>query len=591
MALAQWKYTEGTIKNPQHTKSSEVCFTETSLVHFPDGKLTPIPAFVASTTAGSIVGRCRSIFAATLNTTNYVGSHFLFGTHSRLFAEFKSRYYNITPLVTTATATLGANPLSVTNTLTAMTVTYTAHGLAIGDRIKLSGATAVGGVLVGAINKEHIVATVPTANTFTITVTAATSTATGGGAAIEIFKQIAAGNEYQAFKKGFGAGLFGRGLFGRSRTSNFTPTYPRIWSFDKFGNNIVMCAGDYATGDGQKLYIWSGDNTTAPIVITNAPTDCQWVLVASSSIIALCGNVIKISDDKGDETDWTGGSSNLLTVRDSVKLLSGVKFGDKSAIIFAPSPYLLTFAGDRWDLLALGEEYPIAAPQAFAQYRDGIIWYSVDGNFYFYNGSTVERIVNYQNGEYIRDRLNQNAIWTCFMMRDQKHNQSWLYYPANTSQDPNEYVIINPREYRGGVPPSFTLGTQSRTAAQRPNAISGKYYTIDNATSYSSFTNQVVAFAWEAICAFFFIDRNVRMRLNYLMPNSYTAGQYDITVYGKENPQGTESTYGTFAIVASTSRRVVKGAGRLMAFKFAGTGDATIIDMDMEVQAQGTRSA
>jgi hypothetical protein len=151
-------------------------------------------------------------------------------------------------------------------------------------------------------------------------------------------------------------------------------------------------------------------------------------------------------------------------------------------------------------------------------------------------------------------------------------------------------VIVNPRDYVGDALPSFTLGTQARTAAQRPNAINGIYYTINNTVSYSSFTNQVVTFNWSATCAYFFIDRNLRMRLNYLMPNSYTTGGYDITIYGRENPQGKESTYGTFSIASGTSRRTVKGAGRLMAFQFAGTSDATIIDMDMDVQQQGTRS-
>lgn len=590
MPIAEWKHIEGTIKNPQHTKSSAISFTDTKLVHFPDGDLTPIPAFIASTTNGALSGRCRAIFGATVTTTNYTGAHYLFGTHSKLYDEYKAQYYNVTPLKTTAEATLSSDPLSVTDTSTTMTVTHTAHGLAVGDRIKLTGATDTGGVLAATINKEHIVVAVPSADTFTITVTAATSTTTGGGASIQIFYEIGAGQEFQDFKKGFGAGLFGRGLFGTSRTSATTPAYPRIWSFDKFGSNIVMCAGDLTAGDGQKIYIWDGNNAIAPTVVSNAPTNCHYVLTVSNSIIALCANQIRISDATGDETDWSGGSSNILSVRDSARLYSGVRYGDKSALIFSPAPYLLTFAGDRWDLLALGDEYPIVAPNAFTQYRDGIIWYSVDGNFYFYNGSNVQRIVNHQNGEYIRDKLNQGAIWTTFMMRDQKHNQAWLYYPANSSKDPNEYVIVNPREYVGQALPSFTLGEQTRTAAQRPSTVDGRFYMINNTMSYASFTNQPVSFAWEATCAYFYIDKNVRMRLNYLIPDSYTTDGYNITIYGRENPQAKELTYGTFNITSTTSRRQVRGAGRLLAFKFSGSTDATIKGIDMDVQAQGTRA-
>ena len=594
MPTIQFQYTEGTIKNPQHTKSTEACFIETNLVHFPDGKLTPIPTFVESATSGaSITGTVRSSYAATLRTSNFQGGHYLFGSSYGLYAEYGGKRYNITPLKTTEEATLGTAPLAVVDTTPTITVTHTAHGLAIGDRIKLTGATDTGGILAANINKEHIVVTVPTANTFTITAsTNATSTTAGGGSAIDIFYQIAAGNEFQVFASGYGAGTYGSGAYGATQISNSTFVFPRIWSFDIFGGGFVMCAGDYTAGNGQKIYKWAGDNTVAPTIMANAPTDCQFVFVLNNRIVALCGSTIKIAGlDELLIPIWSGFGYNEIPVQGSNLLLSGFKVTDKSAIIFTPAPYLLSFDSGIPDLIELGREFAIAAPMAACRLEDGLIWYGVNGNFYFYNGSTVQTIVNEQNGEYIRSVLAPNSIWTSFMIADQKHNQAWFYYATTGNQDPNEYVIINPRRYAGSGKPSFTLGEQSRTAAQRPTVIETRFYMFDGEIQYTSFTNQPRAFDWSAKSAFFYLGGGNRARVKDVQPDFFQSSTaINLTVYGLEGSQGDEVNYGTYEIAPNATRVTTPAAGQLIAFGFAGSSDAIIGTMRINFEVQGGRT-
>ena len=76
-----------------------------------------------------------------------------------------------TPFVST---TIGSNTV---------TLHHTAHGLATGDTVSISGIqNIIGGISFFILNAEHIVASVPDANSFTINVlTAATATALGGG--------------------------------------------------------------------------------------------------------------------------------------------------------------------------------------------------------------------------------------------------------------------------------------------------------------------------------------------------------------------------------------------------------------------------
>lgn len=589
----RFQYTEGTIKNPQHTKSTEACFEKTNLVHFPEGKLTPIPAFVASSVNGlSVSGTVRSQWAAVLRTTNYVGGHYLFGSSYGLYEEYGGRRRNITPLKTTKEATLTSDPLAITDTETTLYITYTAHGLSVGDRIKLTGATDGAGITAADdINIEHIVATVEDANTITVELaSAATSTDASFGGTPDIFYQIAAGNEYQEYLSGYGAGIFGAGNFNVSQTSASTFKFPRIWSFDNFGSGVVMCPGDYDAGDGQKIYDWAGNNTVAPAVMSGAPTDCQFVFVVNNRIIALCGTKIKIAGlDNVLAPIWSGYGYNEIPVQGTTLLLSGFKIGDKSAIIFAPTPYLLTFNGSVPDLLELDAEYAIAAPMAACRLEDGLIWYGVNGNFYFYNGSTVQTTVNAQNGEYIRDNINANAVWTTFMMADQKHNQAWMYFPTGDSQDPNEYVIINPRRYSSGKP-SFTLGTQSRTSAQRPTLVLDRFYMYDADTQYTHFTNQSVSFSWSAKSAAFYAGNGGTARLVSVEPDNYQGGNaIDLTVYGLSGGQAAEVDYGTFEVFPSAVLVSTPAQGKLLAFEFSGMNDAMIPFMTINYNVRGGR--
>ena len=82
--------------------------------------------------------------------------------------------------------TLLSNPISVTNTSSVITVTDKGgHGAITGDKVTLSGAADVGGVVAASINKEHTIASTPNKRTFTVdTGDAASSTTTGGGSSV-----------------------------------------------------------------------------------------------------------------------------------------------------------------------------------------------------------------------------------------------------------------------------------------------------------------------------------------------------------------------------------------------------------------------
>ena len=590
-------YLPGTVKAPQHTELTQAAFVETSNVHFPDGRLRTAPPYVQTIITHDYIdmtGGLRSIFAVK-RSGSFAGLYYLFGTHTRLYAILNGTLYNMTPLRTSGT-TLGSNPLSVSSGDATLTVAYTSHGFAVGDRIKISGATDTGGVTASThINIEHIVATVPGVNSFTVELlTNAGSTASGGGASVVVYSPIAAGNLDQGAASGFGTGLYGSGLYGYGGAAVAAQDYPRIWSFASLGDDIVMCPGDYETGDGQKIYIWDGNTASAPTVLTNAPTDCQWVTVINNAVVALCGNTIKISE-VGDGTVWSGATYYSKTLERVWKAVSCAPSGDKAGLIFTPGEevILLRYVGgtDLWDIADLMTSDGILAPNAWASMESTVYWMGARGRVYRFNGSSVESVPNSQNGEWISNQMNTGQSWKSFAMADTDYNQIWFFFPTDTDDEPCDYAIFN---IEGG---HFTLGQMDRTAAQRPGFLDGVYYMGfgDSAATecaiYKHFLNTKPTFDWYAETAYAYAgDGSRRMKVAGFIPDDEQSGDISVTLYAKEYPKGAEYSAGPYTAGSSTTHITTKLAGKIRKIRFSGSAcSATIGAWKEQIHLMGGR--
>jgi hypothetical protein len=687
MKRAKFKYSEGTIANPQHTKSTEGCFLVdgTNKVHFPDGRMTTIPNYeqtAINMSAGTFSGICRSQWAARRATAGRSGAYYYFGTHTRLYAQYRGITYNITPFKGQTNITLGANPLDTHSGTPTLDIRYTAHNLAVGDVVTLAGAVDIGGFTASAINTSHTIASIINADEFTVTMgTNASSTVNGGGgsaitcqatrptikfvtnalsvtngsnvltvnynahglsagdrvdfhnianfggitAATYINKEhiiataatnsftitlgttatstettgngkslctpVAAGIDYQQLAAGWGyrgAGTFGwgAGILGIGGYSEDEQQYPRIMSFTNFGQDVIICLGDLTAGDGQKIYVWDGDTSIAPTVLLNAPTNAHFVCTVGNTIWALCGNSLR-SCEYGNALEWDNALLvENFTVQQSSRLYSMYAMDDNTALVFAPEPFLLRLVGGEWDLVALDAECPIAAPMACCKYLDGLIWYSTDGNFYFFNGGAIKRIINDQCGEYIRQDLNSSAVWTMFMMTDQKHNQAWLFYPAGTNQNPSKYVIVNPAQYGSGKT-HFTMGTFDRTSAQRPAELEETFTMTDESMIYNHFLSGESNFSWEATTALFYVDGVNRAKMTRIIPDAYRSGDVEVKVYATENPSDTPLLHSTDTLTSSQGYINPLAAGAMFSLKLSGEKDTMLGDLSIDLQEVG----
>lgn len=670
-------YFPGTQKSPQQTKISQRSFTDTNHVHFPDGILTTLqPYFTASAFSNvvELLGAVRSIHAHKFSGT-YVGNNFLFGSNTRLYTIKNANLYNITPfadqkaetlgadpldttstdatltitwtghgltvgdLVTIANAAdvggvdantyintsflvatvpdantitvemgttagstasgggsdiiiyaigrdtvLGTDPISVTDTETEVELTWTAHGQAVGDRIKLFGVSgAVGGVPASELNAEHIVTSIVDANTLTFEVTtAATSATTGGGSAVSAFVQIAAGNLDQDTASGYSAGLYGDGVYGVGNATDSQQIFPRIWSFGDFGDNVVMCPGDYITGDGQKIYLWDGNPNEAPTILPNAPTDCNWVDVVNNSIVALRGTYLQIAAP-GSVSDWDGLTTYLQQVQRAWKLVATQTLNEKEACIFTPNFVLrLRYVGgaDIWDLSDLFLDDGILAPNAACVLNSAVYWRGARGA-YVHNGNIPERIKNTQNDDWIKDNINLGQAWKAFAFADPANSEWYVYFPTGDDNEPGDYLIHNILGIEGLPTGSFTLGQMARTAAQSPGTLDAQFY-MANATSeasagtpYLHFADGNVEFSWSATTSEQYAAQGeYRALLDQFMPDGN--GNANVVINTREYPQDTLNSTSAYAITDSSPYITTKAAGKLFGFTFSGTSAYTI---------------
>ena len=88
--------------------------------------------------------------------------------HTKFYIEQGGRYYDITPVRKTTTASVSTINLARTDGSATITVTDTGHGAEIGDFVTFAGFTTLGGgITADVLNTEHEITAVTSANVYT----------------------------------------------------------------------------------------------------------------------------------------------------------------------------------------------------------------------------------------------------------------------------------------------------------------------------------------------------------------------------------------------------------------------------------------
>lgn len=510
--------------------------------------------------------------------------------------------HSIDYIAQTATFIVSANATSSTSgggtSLTIATdlifvQTGTTITMTNGQRVKINGASNFGGIVVATyLNGKEFFCRNVSGGAFCINIgTFPTSQVSAAGGTSGTYQvEIGAGAINESFGQGYGMGLYGIGLYGTALLSSSARIYPRIWYMDRFGSKTILTAGNQ-TG----LYEWAGSNATAPVLVTNAPAAINYAFVSNNIVVTLGadGTPNRIfACDQGDETNWTGSSSNQ--VYDYIEVRAGrwishvsvagvnLLFTTYQTYIFAYLGYTAGVANAIWSLQQIEGNIGLIGSMARIAV-DGVAYWMGQHNFYMWAGANVEVIpANTQSQStilrYVFDNINRGQTSKFFAWYDEKNDEINFHYCSAGNNEPDRIARVNRSELH------WTPDTIDRLAAEYPNQILGYPRLISSSSILygheqgNDDDTSPLAFQLESnYQGRDFQRNNGRMltddnaMLAGFVPDSLQTGNISVEVIGKKFPQSAANMFdNTYTITPTTEQMPVQGGGRLWKYIISG---------------------
>ena len=365
----------------------------------------------AKNTSNTFLSTCRALHAwVNLELTKYLGM----GTTWKYYVLQGDEFNDITPLRTTTSA--GDVTFSATNGDATITVTDTSHGAVVNDFVTFSGAATLGGLITAEVlNQEYQIATVTSANVYTIeakdtdgdTVTANSSDSGNGGSSVVGAYQINVGLDVYVEGSGWGAGTWGAGTWG-SVSAISASSQLRNWSHDNFGEDLVM----NPRGGGVFYWDQSGGATTRAVAVSDlaganlAPTIALQVLVSDIDRHVICFGADPLNSsnqrtsasdpmficwsDQENVTEWeplatnTAGSFRLSA---GSAIVGAIRARQETLVWTDTSMYSMTFVGQPFTFSTnlVNEGVGLIGPKGVVNSPKGVFWMDKKG-FYNYTG-------------------------------------------------------------------------------------------------------------------------------------------------------------------------------------------------------------
>jgi len=568
--LQKYPFQPGIIKDDPPL-TSEGFWGDGNNVRFYRGKPEPVKGWELLVDE-AVTGKARRL----VNWSSLIGTTYLgIGTTTKLEVVEAENLFDITPI--DATGAAFSFTVATTDTLAVVTLTHAAHGRAAGDTIYLSNMSSpIGGI---TLDGTYIINTVPTSSTYTITHTAAATSTVSAARTIDYIYELSTTNEIGISAFGWGSGGYGEDTYGTERTSGAISLFPRTWSLEGFGEELL------AVPYGGKLYVWDGNTGNRAVAEAAAPTLSDNMFVTPERFVVLLG-----TKDYGTSTynpmlvrwaeqetydSWTPTATNTageypLSVGNRV--MAGTASKLQNLIWTDTALYAMRYLGDTefvygFDLL--GQNCGLASPMGFAQ-RDGVaFWISPIGQFFMYDGG-APRVIPCPVRRYVFDDINfqQFRIISCGL--DSEYNEVIWWYCSYDSFVIDKYVSYN---YVDNV---WTIGDISRTAwldkslYERSIGVDNDGYIFLHNTGTSG--NGAAISAYIETAPFDLADGDTVMNIRRIVPDLDITGTLDITLTTKRWPNDVTEQTKTLSFADTETRIDTRAQGRVAKIRFGSDG-------------------
>lgn len=440
-------------------------WTDSDKIRFRKGRPEKIGGWTKFSTS-AFQGVCRSLMTwASLGATKHTGV----GTNLKFYITEGINFNDVTPI--RATTSAGDVTFAASNGSSTITITDTAHGANSNDFVTFSDAATLGGTIVASVlNQEYQIASVLTANTYTIVakdtsgnvVTANASDSGNGGSSTVGAYQINTGLNTFVQSTGWGVDTWGSGGFGS--VSAITPgSQLRLFSQDNFGEDLlfnVRGGGVYYSDLSAGLASRAVDITDASLGGSNPPTAALQILVSDidQHVIAFGVNPIGSSildplfirfSDQGSLTDWTPTATNTaggVRINSGSLIVGAVQTRQEILVFTDESLHSMRFVGGPFvfDFSTLSTDVSMVSPRAAINAR-GSVYFMDEGGFNVYNGSVQPLPCSVK--DYVFSNLNVSQSYKVFAAENSAYSEVTWYYPIGTGDtEITNYVTYNYEE-------------------------------------------------------------------------------------------------------------------------------------------------
>lgn len=351
---------------------------------------------------------------------------------------------------------------------------------------------------------------------------------------------------------GYGTFNYGQSTFGTARAlpSPIYSPYP-YWTFGMWGEDVILTANS----DGHLFHYAQSTPTTAPTVISGAPTGNNAVIVTPerhAMVFGTGGDGRKVAwCSREDYTDWnyasTTNTAGFLNLTSRTPLLKGVIVQEGILAFSYTDIFLLQYVGQPY---IYGGTAPISStsmfnPNCIATFNGKAVWPSRMG-FQLYAGGFVQPLDCPILGDLFED---MDPLWGPFRIHG-SHNgvfpEIWWFYPSNGSQECDRYVIWNYAENWWG------WGALPRSAMSEADAYKLPYMGSPTGIMYQhedgwlDAGNSRVGSVWLESSALN-LDMGTTLDVSQMrIATGHGAGDLTVTAYGQYAPEGAEYTFGPF---------------------------------------------
>lgn len=353
---------------------------------------------------------------------------------------------------------------------------------------------------------------------------------------------------------GYGIGSYGTSSYGTPRPDSGTVTAATTWSLDTWGEYLVGCS----TSDG-KLYEWQLDvvTPTKAAIITNAPTNCQGLLVtAERSLLALgaSGDSRKIAwSDLEDNTVWTPSSTNnagSVILQTAGKIVCAKRVRGQNLVLTDIDAHTLTYVGQPfiYQTEIVGRACGVASANAVAVLDNMAVWMGARG-FHIFDGYV--KPLPCEVFDYVFGNINEGQLSKVYAVNNAQFNEVWWFYPSANSNENDSYVSWDYLDNH------WSFGSLSRTAGtdrnvfRNPIMVGTNGYVYDHEIGLNYDTSLPYAETGPIQIG----NGDNIMYVNELIPDERNQGSVSATFKTRYYPTSAETTHGPYSLTQPTCVR------------------------------------